>query len=85
MSFSKQFCDKHDSETYVIENGCQNFNEINSWDLTVATCHKFCSENSNSFHSENPFIFDAPMINWDIFLINYFPKKRFSLFLLTPC
>jgi hypothetical protein len=61
------FCDKHDSETYIIQNRCKIFTVINSWDLTVATCHKSCSENPVSLHFEYPFIFDASTINWDIF------------------
>jgi hypothetical protein len=75
-----KFRDNHDSETYIIHNSCKNFTEINSWDLTVATCHKSCSENSIPFHFKYPFILNAPAINLDLFLINDFPNTSFLNF-----
>jgi hypothetical protein len=72
----------HDSETYINQNRCKTITEINSWDLTVVTCHKSCSKNSISFHFEYPFILNMPTINWDIFLINDFPNTSFLHFFL---
>jgi hypothetical protein len=75
-----KFCDKHDSETYIIQNGCKTFTQINSWDLIAATCHKSCSKNSVPFHFKYPFILNTPASNWDIFLINDFPITSFLHF-----
>jgi hypothetical protein len=72
-----KFYDEHDSETYIIQSGRKIFAKINPLDLTVAICHKSCLENPISSHFEYPFIFDAPMIDWNIFLINYFPNTSF--------
>jgi hypothetical protein len=83
----KKFRNKHDSETYIIQNGRKTFTEINFRDLTVATCHKSCSKNSVPFHFKYPFILDTSAINWDILFINDLPNTSFFHFfqLLVDC